>query len=430
MKLPLNVWIIFVLLLSGCAPGLRSGPVPTPTLTQTALPTASPTFTPRPTDIPTPTSSPTPALPVFSGRIFAILENELVEVSAEGTPGEILSRSIAAHVINAAISPDGRYLVYSTFSADLAGRTTHLYDLGNDSDELILPYDADRLLWSPDGQLISYTAFGIPNTDDGLYLYDLETRTSRLVYEPPCAAYSMFSTRSVCGALDEMAWAGPNVLVFQRYKGEMPLQIPGTLYAIPANTTTLLTIAGGSQALVDSPRRWLVQDQCDGRVLLRENEEGIASHFYLADTGQFIASPGAVDVIPLMTCPEGGSDCVSLSADWTTASAYHPYIGFLPNSCSVFYFSGDKSAPLFHILSPEGVEERSIPFPARLGYLAFRSDVTLTPGWLDSRDAQVALMPDFYSIDIEIVSLQTGEVLKVVDGSHMYEFALLGWLAP
>ena len=147
-------------------------------------------------------------------------------------------------------------LVYSTFTPDLPGRLTHFYDLEQRSDVVILPHAAEHLLWSPDSQRFSYTVSGEPDAARGIYLYEVRSSTARLVYEPPCAPYGLLNNpRGVCGAIREMAWVSSDVMLIQRFVGAMPETISSLQLEIPANTTTLLRVANGSQALVDAPRR-------------------------------------------------------------------------------------------------------------------------------------------------------------------------------
>jgi len=416
-----------LLFLSACATLL---PMPTPTLAPTRTGTSTRTATPPPTATQPPTPTPTPNTPTFSGRIYAIEGYDLFELEASTDPPGTKTTLIASDVDAAAISPDHRWLVYATFSIDPAGRTTHLYDLQDGTDTLLLPYDAGGFLWSPDSRRFAYIARDYPNIPYGLYLYDLNARTFRLVVEKNCGAYTAGGgAMEICGELSGMRWVSDTVMVIQRYKGEMPQTITGL--GVPADTTTLLIASGGGQILVDSPQRWYVQDGCGEQVLLRSASEGGVS-FSIVDTEEFISHPGSIEPLPLLSCPDDSGDCTSLPGSWTVSSLFDPYLGFFPGTCNLFYFSGDYLEPTLHLLDPQTREDRSLPFPTRLGILALPSDLAWTPDWPTGAEARVAVMHHYYRPEIVILDLESGGVNTLWEGDFTTTdiFRLLAWITP
>jgi hypothetical protein len=418
---------------AGCGPGQAKGSTITPVPTKTSAPTATstPTRTPTQTSTPSRTPTPTPVLPAFLGKILAMENNNLVELSATKDQPGVANNLIASNVIHAAISPDFTHVIFSTFTSDYSGYATHWYDLEARTYVVILPYKTGNFAWSPDSQRFSYTVLNEPDVTEGLYLYDLRSNASRLVYQPPCATYAMLNNRrGVCGAIQDMAWVTPEIMVFQRFTGVMPQKVGGFQSEVPANTTTLAFFASGSPSLVDSPRRWLIQDSCAEKVLLRVETEAGGTDFFIADTAGFIARPGSVQTIPIHSCPKDMAGCVSIPGNWNLPSDYHPYVGFFPNSCSAFYFSGDYQKPVLHNLSPEALEVHSSPLPMHLGMIAFRSDFKWSEDWPDRPDAQIALMPYYNSATIDIVNMQTSAVLTIWEGRSTEDCRLLAWIAP
>jgi hypothetical protein len=424
-------WVILIVfpILTACAQAATLTMTPSMTATNKSTATSTPTNTITP--VPTQTPTPTPFTPAFSGRILAMSGGDIFELSAS-TEFHLPNSTLITSRVSAAISPDLRTIAYSHYSYDPDGNATHLYDLENRTDGIILPYNADDISWSTDGQRFSYLVNnGVFDPPEGLYVYELASNTARFVYAPPCAGYGYIgNSRRVCGASRDMFWVSPNVMVFQRYKGAMPQEIGGFQVEIPANTTTLLFVTGGSPVLVDSPRRWLLQDSCGDQVLLRE-EIDKDTFFSIAEAAEFTAHPGSIVPTPLRSCPEGSDDCASLPGSWNLGFRHSPYVGFLPNSCNVFYFSGKSPDILLHILVPGTLEDRSLLFPTRLGVITFPGVFTWTAGWPGSADAQIAVTGHYYPPEIEIVNMHTAEKRVILKAdSNESTLSILGWIAP
>jgi hypothetical protein len=420
-------------ILASCAPVITPSAMVTNVPTSTSTPAQ--TITPVPTRTPTPTPTPTPVSPAFTGRIIALACANLFELTASTDSPQADYSLIVSDVSDAAISPDLRYVVYSTFSVDFSNRATHLYDLENQTDAVILPDTAHSFSWSPNSQRFGYIAgFGSPQVADGLYFHEVAPNASRPVFEPPCASYAWPSQR-VCGDYSEGFWVSPSTMVFQRFTGAMPETVTSPFFPeVNSNTTTLMSITDGGQVLIDSPRRWFVQDSCGDRILVREETNG-SILFSIVDTTEFIAHPGSIEPSLIMSCAEGSSDCLSLPLTWDVGHLSTPYVGFIPGSCIVFHFSGEFPDYFFHILNPETLEDRSFPFPTR-GVIAFPSDFVWTADWPDGSDAEILVMrQSLYGPEIEIVNVQTAQKIAVWSGRDMPSispdrFRILTWIAP
>ena len=429
------MWVILLLfpVLVSCAP--VAAPVITPSAMVTNAPTSTSTPTKTITPVPTRTPTPTPVSSAFTGRIIALACANLFELTASTDSPQVNYSLIASSVSDAAISPDLRYVVYSTFSVDFSNRATHLYDLENQTDVVILPDTAHSFSWSPNSQRFSYIAgFGSPQVADGLYVHEVAPNASRPVFEPPCASYA-WPSQKVCGDYSEGFWVSSNTMVFQRFKGAMPATVTSPFFPeVSSNTTTLMSITDGRQVLVDSPKRWFIQDSCGDRILLREETNG-SILFSIVDTAEFIAHPGSIEPNPIMSCVEGSNDCLSLPVTWDVGHPSSPYVGFIPGSCIVFYFSGEFPEYFFHILNPETLEDRFFPFPS-WGVIAFPSDFTWTTDWSDGSDAKILVMSQsLYGPEIEIVNVQTAQNTIVWSGKDMPSinpdrFRILAWIAP
>jgi hypothetical protein len=425
----LVVGCVFLMLVS-CTTPTPGESMPEPALTSTSTGTHKPTASFTHTPSATPTFTPTPVSPVFTGRILALIAYDLIEFSPLPTSVAVQSTQIASDVVEAALSPDANWLVYSTFTPSLAGRSTHLFGVQERSDELLLPHNASTIRWSPDSQYFSYLVEKGSDSPDGLYLFNVAARSARLVYEPPCAGYGLTNTRGVCGAIRGMEWVTPGMLVFQRYKGLMPETISSLQLELPDNTTTFLKVSGGGGALVDSPQRWFVEDRCADQVLLREETE-TATYFSVIDTASFISHPGSIQPVQVLGCQNDTNTCLPLPESWMVGRPSTPLVGYLPGSCDIFYFSGEKSNPLIHRLVPGNLEDVSLPFPVRVGLLSFPINFAWQ-GEMDAPGASLAVLQYGHSPRIEIVNLQTGQISQVWSDPSATNngLDLIGWFMP
>ncbi len=211
----------------------------------------------------------------FEGLLIVRHGQRLVELVGE--PGGGVARRPIGKLCGrceepAAVSPDGRYLLYST------PRATVLRDPGSGRERAVLPDPSSCLRFSPDGSRFAYVR-------DHLYVSDLEG-SSQLVYEAPSAVYTVFThvgstgegSRPLYGKVDCPVWLGSKRLVFQRFAGSMPLSLGedtdefGRSYfgELEPNGTSLATLDPGP-ALEHSSERIEVTAACKGGryVLLR-----------------------------------------------------------------------------------------------------------------------------------------------------------------
>jgi hypothetical protein len=429
------IWVILLLftLLASCAPVTTPVINPSATATKAYTPTSRPTKTITP--IPTRTPTPTQIRLAFTGRIIALARADLFELTASADSQQVNYNLIASHVTDAAISPDFRYIVYSTFSVDFSNRLTHLYDLENHTEAVILPDTANSISWSPDSQWVSFiSGFGSLEVEYGLYLFDVTSNTSHLVFEPDCAGYGVVNTQGVCGKFTKGVWINSDTLIFQRFTGPLPAKVTTPFYPeVNSNTTTFMSISAGNQVLGDSSRRWFIQDDCGEQDLLREEtDEGL--RFSIADTADFIANPGTIEPLSIIDYVEGSSEYLPLYGIWSTGLPDGPYLQFIPGSCNLVYLSGEPFDRYLHILNPGTLEDRVLPFPA-FGLIAFPSNIPITEDWFDQPDSQVVVMSETTYPTIEIVNLQNAEVSKIWSGEDLAninpnQFRLLAWIVP
>lgn len=94
-----------------------------------------------------------------------------------------VKRDLRGWGIDAAWSPDGSQIVYSSFQYNIVRRDLYIIDLDTRKIERITDGigDYNSPAWSPDGRYIAYQGI-LLNTTWDIYLYDLQTGEHRVLY--------------------------------------------------------------------------------------------------------------------------------------------------------------------------------------------------------------------------------------------------------
>jgi hypothetical protein len=244
----------------------------------------------------------------------------------------------------AAVSPNQRYLAYSTYSTP-SGGSDETFVLDLDTGQTIHhEYHGGRdLRWSPDSRMLSFTT--TIGGAYGLYVSDL-SGTVTLIHQPPSAIYRVgvnYQATTVYGEVTAGTWLDATHLLFRRYLGDMPFQISAERSEIAPNTLTVVSLEDGP-VLRDYPdRRLLVQDICyDGSwILFRDAGQG----WWLARAA---ASWEDINPTPFTPCPDCG---------WG--------LGFVPGSCDLWYVHAYSRNNHFYryiyFASPDTLEARAGP---------------------------------------------------------------------
>lgn len=270
MRSVVRAALALLVVLSGC--GSQVTPLraePTPGLTEPTPPLFSPAATPRPrvtstprpirTPKPTATPAPTPPpMPPLSGRIL-LDTGELRWLVFDGEQAA-LEEPLARNIRDHALSPDGRYLLFSGLDNDIT-----LLDLATGKKRVLVSSPSACLSWSPDGSRFTYTTReGSP----GLYAYELATGRRTKIVGFPCGTYRNFSsggTPRYCGEVTCGAWLDESHVLFQRFTGSLPDKVTvtaGVPAELRAQHTTVAALAGGKAKLVDWPERWYGIGRC------------------------------------------------------------------------------------------------------------------------------------------------------------------------
>jgi hypothetical protein len=205
--------------------------------------------------------------------------------------GQITASRIVSAAGDAALSPDGKTLAYIGGSGivfrDLAtGAERQPYVAG----QIVGDY-GDCLAWSPDSQRLLFLADGgtlYTATLDGVdTVVDQPQRATYVLTNPlapppllppfpglpgfpqsqPTGPRFVAHSQVTCGS-----WLDANRVVFDRLTGAMPetLASPNPTISqapVPADTTTVAVLSGGSVALTDSANRWKLAGTCGSQLL-------------------------------------------------------------------------------------------------------------------------------------------------------------------
>jgi len=197
-------------------------------------------------------------MPPLSGRLLLDTGELrwLVYDSEEAKLGEPLVRNLRDY----ALSPDGRYLLFSGLDNDIT-----LLELATGKKRVLVSSPSACLSWSPDGSRFTYTTHeGSP----GLYAYELATGKRTKIVGFPCGTYSDYSsggTPRYCGEVTCGVWLDESHVLFQRFTGSLPDKvtvIAGDPRELRAQHTTIAALAGGKARLVNWPERWYGIDRC------------------------------------------------------------------------------------------------------------------------------------------------------------------------
>jgi len=264
MRSVVRIALALVVVLSGC------GSQVTPSLAEPAPSSRSPaatprpvmTRTPKPTRTPTPTATPTPtppALPPLSGRLLLDVRSELRWLIFDGEQAR-LEEPLARNIRDYALSPSGRYLVFSGLDNDIT-----LLELATGKTRVLVASPSACLSWSPQSARFAYTTWeGSP----GLYAFELATGRRTKIVGFPCGTYSDYGsggTPRYCGQVTCGVWLDESHVFFQRFTGSLPDKVTvaaGVPIELRAQHTTIAALAGGKAKLVDWPDRWYEIDRC------------------------------------------------------------------------------------------------------------------------------------------------------------------------
>jgi hypothetical protein len=265
----LHLGILLVSLLAACSWFAQPAPTPTrlpttpPRPTRTPWPTA--TLWLPPTHVPTRTSTPKPPpLPPLSGRL--LLETGVSELRWLDFDGEraSLGEPIVSDLRQVALSPDGRYLVYSGLETPVT-----LLDLVSGEQRQLASQPSACFAWSPDGSRFTYTRREAAQT---LYAYELANDRSTKITQAACGNFLGFSSEGkLCGELTCGVWLDEARLLFRRFSGSLPNKVTdrkglsGQAYPYPelrADHSTIAAIERGQAALEELPELWNELERC------------------------------------------------------------------------------------------------------------------------------------------------------------------------
>lgn len=275
-------------------------------------------------------SSPTvPVVPKFSGRLLLLAgENtngaDLIEVSPAASGSGYSHSVVTSGVFEAAASPDGTQLLYTTKDEIL------LRDLRTGAVKPVVKGENFCLDWAPDGNHFSFKQ-NSANSQTRLYVSDLDGKT-KLIWDDPNAYFGTSpagqasGTARAAGTFGCARWLAPDRLIFDRFIGSAAKPKPGSEVLKP-NTTTLATVDGAVK-LSDSDKKWNIEGVCQAgsAVLLRAK-----------DQSQILIAKNIDNLKTLNPKPGPCSSC--------------RFAGFAAKSCVPFFLedSSSTSSELFYL---------------------------------------------------------------------------------
>lgn len=430
----LGLLLVLQLALAACTATPGTPSVAPATVFSAGL-TPLPTWTPRPTWTPwqpptraptaTPTATPPPP-PPFTGRL--LLETEHSELRwldfAGGKPR--LGDALITDLRQYAVSPDGRYVVYSGLETPMT-----LLDLANGQTRRLGNSTSRCYAWSPSSARFAYTSY---SPTPALYAYELTGGTSTKIVDFACAYYmgghmggGAPTSGRICGEITCGAWLDESHLLFRHYAGAMPDTVTDTglpssgmgpypYIEVRAQAATIASLQDRHVTLTDLPELWFELARCPygPYVLLRNSWD--------ADSPDYI-SPVFTDA--------GGLRPAPLPMDGYSAElkVVVTHGSFVDRQCDIGFWGerpGWSGSTLYGLLDPVTHQEvfRSATLPDIL-------QLNRHWVWVGDPQARRVAIP-FWGGNrdgIAMVDLNTGGYTILLDSSeHFIEVA--AWVAP
>ena len=270
-----------------------------------------------------------PVAPKFSGRLLLLAgENtngaDLVEVSPAPSGSGYSHSVVTGGVFEAAASPDGTQLLYTT-KDEILWR-----DLRTGAVKALVKGENFCLAWAPDGKHFSFKQ-NSANSQTRLYVSDLEGKT-KLIWDDPNAHFGASPTEQSSGSARAAGtfgcarWLAPDRLIFDRFIGSAAKPKPGGEVLKP-NTTTLAAVDGAVK-LSDGDKKWNIEGVC---------QAGSAVFLRAQDQSQILIAKNIDNLKTLNPKPGPCSSC--------------RFAGFAAKSCVPFFIedSSSTSSELFYL---------------------------------------------------------------------------------
>ncbi|MGQ0762436.1 MAG: hypothetical protein ACT4OT_10550 [Acidobacteriota bacterium] len=371
-----------------------------------------------------------PSGPALSGRLFALdqTSHKLYEIIGSAV-GRAEFRVIGENVLDAAISPDQKFLLYRVSVPGPSHKNDRLIlrELSSGQEKAVISgVSAQVPSWATDSQKFSYHA------ENSLHVSDL-VGNSQVVYSAPHAKYTLLSATGVSLGAKEMyakftraTWIGPDRFVFQRYRGDMPYA-PALAWNeafVEPNVTTVVMV-GSKATLVDVNKKWIVRGVCGEKSLLLLSEDYRQGPFYLASSTADLRHPSlrALPDIPSQT--QSKSDPESRKYDFLMV--FSETVGFLPRSCQIFSMRGEAEfkRTMISYIDPDTLAQQA---PVEL------KGVGEIKSWTFASDGKhIAIVHKEQGLDsLSIVNVETRDVRSLgmagVGGPGLGDWRLVGWI--
>jgi len=269
----------------------------------------------------------------FHGRFFVHESGawKVYEITRDASGRTVEYHVLADNVLSAALSPNGKYLLYYFDPPSGPGVKDNylvLRDVASGQDKRIISnVDMYGLAWAPDSRTFSY------ESDHSIFVADLSGNT-HVAYQAPHANYKVpggVGGKEMYAPFGRPKWIAPDRFVFERFAGELPFSqdLRGNEISVEPNKTTVVFTTKPAR-LVDLDKNWIVRGSCPEQSLLLVGENFRQGQLYLTTVSELAkGKPRPLPADVNTGGPVYGSD---ITRDDFRGSVFQ-YVKFTPPNC-------------------------------------------------------------------------------------------------
>ncbi|MCX6175479.1 MAG: hypothetical protein NTZ27_12070 [Ignavibacteriales bacterium] len=283
---------------------------------------------------------------------MAQFNDKIIEISETNYSSNIEIKIIKSEVVCSSVSPDERYLIFST------NIETLLVELSKNTEQKFLNYPIKDIKWSLSGSIFSFKKnyFGKSEFEksDTIFIYsflkkacevvligETNTYTKNLLSNP---IYHMGDNFELNGVVEDIVWLSDDRFIFQRGVLNYFVNSNETNRGKVKSNTTSLAFLKKPMQIIDSGKRWWVKglSKDASYLLLSKTADGYDPHFHdqVSDSLFVVPSFSNFDNI-------------------VTNSIYcrlYEYVGFMPGTSKLFFVEDDTNEKNIILVNPRTLE--------------------------------------------------------------------------